>query len=159
MNIKTIFTQSLLCLSVFIFSLITTVLSKNNQANANNELVDITVYKTPTCGCCSAWVQHLEKNGFKVNAINKPDLSSLKQQLGIAPNLQACHTAKIGNYFVEGHVPANDIKKMLLTKPDIKGITVPGMPMGSPGMEGARVDKYDVIAIHKDQTITLFSRY
>lgn len=159
MNIKTIFTQSLLCLSVFIFSLITTILSKDNQANANNELVDVTVYKTPACGCCSAWVQHLEKNGFKVNAINKPDLSSLKQQLGIAPNLQACHTAKIGNYFVEGHVPANDIKKMLLTKPGIKGITVPGMPMGSPGMEGARVDKYDVIAIHKDQTITLFSRY
>ena len=134
-------------------------MSATNKVSADTSLTEITVYKTPTCGCCGAWIGHLEKNGFKVNAINKSDLSSLKQQLGIAPKLQACHTAKIGNYFVEGHVPANDIKKMLLTKPDIKGITVPGMPMGSPGMEGNRIDKYDVIAIHKDQTITLFSRY
>ncbi len=159
MSIKSIFTQCLLLISVFVLSVTTTLFSKTNQANATNELVEITVYKTPTCGCCGKWVDHLKNNGFKVNAINQTDLSSIKQQLGIATNLQACHTAKVGNYFVEGHVPASDIKKMLLTKPDIKGITVPGMPMGSPGMEGARVDKYDVLAIHKDQKVTLFSRY
>ena len=159
MNIKSISSQCLLLIGVFILSVIGTFFSKTNQANANNELVEITVYKTPTCGCCGKWVDHLENNGFKVNAKNKTDLSSIKQQLGIATNLQSCHTAMVEGYFVEGHVPASDIKKMLLTKPDIKGITVPGMPMGSPGMEGARVDKYDVLAVHKNQKITLFSRY
>ncbi len=159
MNIKSISSQCLLLIGVFILSVVGTFFSKTNQANANNELVEITVYKTPTCGCCGKWVDHLENNGFKVNAKNKTDLSSIKQQLGIVTNLQSCHTAMVGGYFVEGHVPASDIKKMLLTKPDIKGITVPGMPMGSPGMEGARVDKYDVLAVHKNQKITLFSRY
>ena len=144
---------------LLILSIAGVSLTTNNQAFADNTLPEITVYKTPTCGCCSKWVSHLESNGFKVNAINQNDLSSLKAQLGIAPKLQACHTAKIGHYFVEGHVPASDIKKMLATKPDIKGITVPGMPMGSPGMEGSRKDNYDVLAIKKDSSVTVFNSH
>ena len=159
MIVKVLLKNSLLLISVFILSLVTTSFTITNQANANDGLVEITVYKTPTCGCCGKWVDHLKNNGFKVNAINQSDLSALKQELGITPKLQACHTAKVGDYFVEGHVPASDIKKLLATKPNIKGIAVPGMPMGSPGMEGSRIDKYDVLAIHKDQEITLFSRY
>lgn len=159
MTTEKIFNKNYQLLVFCILSVFAVTLVPINKIYADNVLTEITVYKTPSCGCCGMWVKHLEANGFKVNAINQTDLSSLKQQLGIAPNLQACHTAKIGNYFVEGHVPASDIKKMLATKPDIKGIVVPGMPMGSPGMEGSRVDRYDVLALHKDKTVTLFSRY
>ncbi len=154
----------LLLISIFFISMIAIFCISQNKAFADEaifykSLPEITVYKTPTCGCCGKWVSHLESNGFKVNAINQNDLSSLKAQLGIAPNLQACHTAKIGNYFVEGHVPASDIKKMLITKPNIQGITVPGMPMGSPGMEGTRKDNYDVLAINKDKSVTILNSY
>ena len=164
MTIKTTMMNSILYISLIILSTMTTAFYSNNQALADDStssktLEAITVYKTPSCGCCGNWISHLENNGFKVNAINQNDLSSLKAQLGIAPNVQACHTAKIGNYFVEGHVPASDIKKMLATKPDIKGITVPGMPMGSPGMEGSRKDNYNVLAINKDKSVTVFNSH
>ena len=159
MNNKLKLLNGFLVIGLFLLSIAMISFNPNNQVFADNTLPEITVYKTPTCGCCSKWVSHLESNGFKVNAINQRDLSSLKQQLGISPSLQACHTAKIGNYFVEGHVPASDIKKMLATKPDIQGITVPGMPMGSPGMEGARKDSYDVLAINKDASVTVFNSY
>ena len=159
MNNKLKLLNGFLVIGLFLLSIAMISFNPNNQVFADNTLPEITVYKTPTCGCCSKWVSHLESNGFKVNAINQRDLSSLKQQLGISPSLQACHTAKIGNYFVEGHVPASDIKKMLATKPDIQGITVPGMPMGSPGMEGARKDNYDVLAINKDTSVTIFNSY
>jgi len=149
----------LLITSLFILGITGISFTPASNAFADNSLPEITVYKTPSCGCCGKWVTHLESNGFKVNAINQSDLSSIKQQLGIAPNLQACHTAKVGNYFVEGHVPATDIKKMLATKPHIQGITVPGMPMGSPGMEGARKDNYDVLAINKDTSVTVFNSH
>lgn len=159
MNNKLKLLNGFLVIGLFLLSIAVFSINPSNQVFADNALPEITVYKTPTCGCCGKWVSHLESNGFKVNAVNQNDLSSLKQQLGIAPSLQACHTAKIGDYFVEGHVPASDIKKMLATKPDIQGITVPGMPMGSPGMEGARKDNYDVLAINKDTSVTIFNSY
>ena len=157
--IKTMTINSFLMTGLFILSVVVVAFQPSSPVYADNALPEITVYKTPTCGCCGKWVAHLENNGFKVNAINKNDLSSLKQQLGIAPSLQACHTAKIGNYFVEGHVPASDIKKMLASKPDIQGITVPGMPMGSPGMEGSRKDNYNVLAINKNNSVTIFNSH
>ena len=159
MNNKLKLLNGFLVIGLFLLSIAVFSINPSNQVFADNALPEITVYKTPTCGCCGKWVSHLESNGFKVNAVNQNDLSSLKQQLGIAPSLQACHTAKIGDYFVEGHVPASDIKKMLATKQDIQGITVPGMPMGSPGMEGARKDNYDVLAINKDTSVTIFNSY
>lgn len=109
--------------------------------------VAIKVYKTPTCGCCKAWVEHLEQNGFKVEVVDMPDLSAVKTKYGVRPELQACHTAIVNNYVVEGHVPADVILKMINDKPAIAGIAVPGMPMGSPGMEaGGAKESYAVMS-------------
>jgi len=119
----------------------------------------ITVYKSPTCGCCTKWVTHLENSGFEVNAINRSDMPSIKHKLGIAQNNQSCHTATVGGYVIEGHVPAADIKSLLAKKPDIHGLTVPGMPMGSPGMEGPRKDDYNVLAIDKQGKTTVYNSH
>ena len=121
---------------------------------------DIVVYKSQTCDCCNAWVEHLEKNGFIVEAHNQQNMNLIKLQLGGVPrNLQSCHTAKIGDYIVEGHVHADQITRMLKEKPDIKGLSVPGMPMGSPGMEGYRNDAYDVLAFNDDGSFAIYASY
>jgi len=109
----------------------------------------IKVYKTPQCGCCKAWVAHLEEAGFKVEVVDMPDLSAVKTKYGVKPELQACHTAVVGNYTIEGHVPADLIVKMLNEKPAIAGLAVPGMPSGSPGMEGGMKESYDVLSFDK----------
>ncbi|MCW8963047.1 MAG: DUF411 domain-containing protein [Gammaproteobacteria bacterium] len=128
-----------------------------NTSTAKAE--EITVYKSPTCGCCTKWVSHLQSNGFKVNAYNLNDMPSVKQQFGIAPAQQSCHTAVVGGYVIEGHVPAADIRRLLTEKPNIHGLTAPGMPMGSPGMEGPHKDAYDVLAIDKQGKTTVFSQH
>ena len=110
----------------------------------------MTVYKTPTCGCCRLWVDHVRENGFRATANDVADVSPVKNTHKVPSDLHSCHTALIGGYVVEGHVPAADIKRMLSERPDIIGLAVPGMPSGSPGMESGRVDRYDVIAIGKD---------
>lgn len=120
---------------------------------------EITVYKSPTCGCCNKWVDHLKDSGFEVKSYNRDDMPQIKQQLGVAPPLQSCHTAIINGYVIEGHVPATDIQRLLSEKPAIHGLTVPGMPMGSPGMEGPRKDRYDVLAIDKQGKTTVFSQH
>lgn len=119
---------------------------------------DIVVYKSPTCGCCGKWVEHMENAGYSVDAENRRDLGPIKRELGVPGRMQSCHTAKVGGYFVEGHVPADLVKRLLADKPDIKGLTVPGMPMGSPGMEGSRKDPYNVIAIGKDGRARVYAR-
>ena len=120
---------------------------------------EIMVYKSPTCGCCKKWIKHLETEGFNVTTKDMRDMKPIKRQLGVQPQFQSCHTAKVGKYFIEGHVSASDIKKLLKEKPDIKGLSVPGMPMGSPGMEGHRKDKYDVIAMDKNNKATVYSKH
>ncbi len=95
----------------------------------------ISVYKSPTCGCCTQWIGHLEDNGFEVNAVDVTDLGRVKSQAGIAPEQASCHTALVGDYVIEGHVPASDIRRLLSEHPEARGLTVPGMPLGSPGME------------------------
>lgn len=120
---------------------------------------EIMVYKSPTCGCCKKWVKHLEKEGFKVTTKDSRDMKPIKEKFGVKPQFQSCHTAKVGKYFIEGHVSASDIKKLLKEKPDIKGLSVPGMPMGSPGMEGHKKDKYNVLAIDKSNKATIFSKH
>jgi len=140
-----------------LFAMLALFYAANLQANPI--LPVATVYKTPSCGCCGKWISHLEANGFKVIAENRNDLSSIKQQLGIQPQLQSCHTAKIGKYIVEGHVPAEDIKRMLAEQPDIDGVAVPGMPMGSPGMEGPTKDNYDVLVIKQGSRPQVFNSY
>lgn len=120
----------------------------------------ITVYKTPTCGCCEKWEAHLRAEGFTV--VSKPldDLSKIKKEKGIPENLQSCHTGVIGNYVIEGHVPASAIKKLLAQKPkNIKGIAVPGMPIGSPGMEGPNPESYDVMSFDKNGKSEVFEKF
>ena len=111
--------------------------------------IAIKVYKTPTCGCCKGWVQHLRDNGFQVETMDMPDLSMIKQKYGVTPALQACHTAIVNGYVVEGHVPADVILKMLKEHPAVAGIAVPGMPSGSPGMEGGAKQAYDVLSFDR----------
>ena len=118
------------------------------------------VYRTPTCGCCIKWVDHLKENGFKVEVINKRNLNSIKQALGVPGHLKSCHTAKIGKYTIEGHVPAKDILNLLKKSLDIKGLAVEGMPLGSPGMEYKnKLDPYDVVSFKKDGTTGIFNSY
>jgi len=120
---------------------------------------EVMVYKSPTCGCCTKWVKHLEDKGFDVKTQDMSDVRPIKSKYGVQGKFQSCHTAKIGKYFIEGHVPAKDIKRLLKENPDIKGLSVPGMPMGSPGMEGHRSDKYNVLAIDRNNKATIYSQY
>lgn len=122
----------------------------------------VVVYKSPTCGCCTLWVEHLRTNGFQVQAHNVSDtqLAAVEREAGIGDDLVSCHTAKVGGYVVEGHVPAADIERMLKERPAIAGIAAPGMPMGSPGMEqGGRKDAYNVIAFTKDGKKSVFAKH
>ena len=120
---------------------------------------DVVVYKSPTCGCCKKWVSHLEQNGYTVEVRNegRSKLSAIKSEMGVPGDLQSCHTARIGGYIIEGHVPADVIARLLEEKPQIKGLAVPGMPMGSPGMEGPRKDSYDILAIEVDGKTSIFA--
>ncbi|MEW7988496.1 MAG: DUF411 domain-containing protein [Candidatus Thiodiazotropha sp.] len=123
------------------------------------EAADVIVYKSPTCGCCSEWVTHLEKNGFNVEVHNRRNMNPIKAKYGVPPRLQSCHTAEVDGYVIEGHVPADDIVRFLREKPAVKGLAVPGMPMGSPGMEGPRSDPYDVLTFEDNgRTRTYSSR-
>jgi len=111
--------------------------------------VAIKVYKTPECGCCKAWVKHLRANGFVVETMDMPDLSLVKQKYGVKPALQSCHTAVVNGYVIEGHVPADLITRMLKERPAIAGLAVPGMPSGSPGMEGGVKQHYQVLTFDR----------
>lgn len=121
---------------------------------------EMTVYKSPTCGCCKAWVDHVRKAGFTVRTRDTDDLAPIKQSMGTAGALESCHTAVVGGYVVEGHVPADLIAKMLREKPSIAGLAVPGMPMGSPGMEvpDGTKDAYEVIAFDRKGKKSVYAR-
>lgn len=119
---------------------------------------DVTVYKSPACGCCGKWVEHMEQAGFTVEVQDRQDLTPIKSELGVPGGLQSCHTAKVGDYVVEGHVPADLIQRMLKEKPAIRGLAVPGMPMGSPGMEGPHKDDYEVLALRHDGRTEVYAR-
>ncbi len=106
----------------------------------------IQVYKTPTCGCCKMWVEHLTANGFEVDAEDVGNLDAIKQMAGVPNHLLACHTGMIEGYTIEGHTPAAAIMKLLAERPEIQGLAVPGMPAGSPGMPSPTPERYDVIA-------------
>ncbi len=123
----------------------------------------IQVYKSPTCGCCKAWVDHIKAAGFQAEVFDVTDaeLQARKAKLGVGANLASCHTAIVNGYVVEGHVPAADIERMLKEKPAIAGLAAPGMPVGSPGMEmpNGRADKYDVVAFTKSGTTRVFAKH
>lgn len=121
----------------------------------------VTVYKSPTCGCCADWVEHLRSAGFEVETVDDEErLYEAKRRHGVGPHLSSCHTAEVGGYFVEGHVPADDLERLLAEAPaDVLGLAVPGMPMGSPGMEGPRKDDYDVLAVKPDGRTEVYARH
>lgn len=126
--------------------------------------VEVTVFKSPTCGCCNAWVDHLRKHAqgtaFTVIARDTSDMAGVKGMAGVPAKLHSCHTAFVNGYVVEGHVPAADIQRMLKDKPKIAGIAVAGMPAGSPGMEaGSRKDPYDVVAFRRDGSTSVFAKH
>ena len=110
----------------------------------------IQVHSDPNCGCCEAWVEHLEANGFDVDHQHHRDVSGVKIAQGVTPELASCHTAVVDGYVIEGHVPASDIQRLLEERPDVAGLSVPGMPHGSPGMETGRVDDYAVVSWTRD---------
>ena len=122
--------------------------------------IEMVVYKSPTCGCCNKWITHLEQNGFKVIAKDMQDVTPIKVQNGLTPQLASCHTALVDGYVVEGHVPASDIKRLLKERPAVRGLSVPGMPVGSPGMEqGDRKDPYNVVTFNDKGETSIFSSY
>ncbi len=116
----------------------------------------VTVYKTSTCGCCGKWVDHLRDNGFAVDVHDLESVSPVKQHHGLPRQLASCHTAVVDGYVVEGHVPAPVIRRMLDEKPAVKGIAVPRMPEGSPGMEGPHPEAYDVVAYRADGSTSVY---
>lgn len=120
-------------------------------------VLEVTVYKDPNCGCCDKWIDHLRDNGFKVTAIDRGDLGEIKERLGIRPELASCHTARVGDYLVEGHVPADVIRHLLKERPDVVGIAVPGMPVGSPGMEGPNPQRYDILTFDRQGRTAVYA--
>lgn len=144
--------------------LICALMSISFYANANEkkgeQLLGIEVYRSPSCSCCGKWVDHLKKNKFTVKTHMVDDVQVIKDKYGVPVEMASCHTALIGGYVVEGHVPAADIKKLLKSKPAVVGVSVPGMPVGTPGMEvGNKKDSYDVVSFDKNKNIQVFSRY
>jgi hypothetical protein len=119
----------------------------------------VTVYKDASCGCCKSWIQHLIKHGYRVDAKDTPDMTEVKRALGVPDGLTACHTAVVNGYLIEGHVPAADIARLLKERPKVAGLAVPGMPMGSPGMEGPRTQHYQVLSFDKAGKTKTFASY
>lgn len=130
------------------------------RPDGNAVLVD--VWKSPSCGCCKDWVTHLESNGFKVRTHDDGN-TAVRQRLGMPARLGSCHTASVGGYAIEGHVPAREIQRLLKDRPAAIGLAVPAMPIGSPGMDGPaygqRKDPFDVLLVAKDGSTTTYQRY
>jgi hypothetical protein len=118
----------------------------------------ITVYKDPGCECCARWVKHLSANGFVVSVHDVLNMNEIKRTMNVPPSLESCHTAVVDKYVVEGHVPADVIKKFLAEKPAMLGLAVPGMPTGSPGMEGAKTERYNVVAFDRNGTSRVYAK-
>jgi len=126
-------------------------------ASAATPVID--VYKSAYCGCCGDWIKHLESSGFTVKTHNVANPSDYREKHGIPNDLGSCHTGVVQGYAVEGHVPASDIKRLLAEKPKAKGLTAPGMPLGSPGMEGPRKDPYDVLLVEGNGRSRVYKRH
>jgi hypothetical protein len=129
---------------------------------AQQGLPTMTVYKSASCGCCKLWVDHARAQGFTVRTVDTEDLATVKREMGIPARLQSCHTVVVGSYVLEGHVPGPDVKRLLAQKPRVRGLAVPGMPVGSPGMEQgspANYDRYDVLTFTADGTTAVFASH
>lgn len=121
---------------------------------------EVVMYKDPDCGCCGKWAEHMRSAGFAVKEVASPRMDLVKQEAGVPEALGSCHTAKVGGYVVEGHVPAADVRRMLAEKPAIRGLSAPGMPLGSPGMEGPYpAERYDVVSFDAQGRSAVFSKH
>lgn len=132
-----------------------------SPANRSNTLPLVIVHKSPSCGCCGAWVEHMRSAGFEVEVRDSDDLDPIKKSLGVPADKASCHTAQVGDYFVEGHVPADDVKRLLAEHPDARGLAVPGMPPGSPGMEvpAGSEQHYSVDLVASDGSSSPFAQH
>jgi hypothetical protein len=119
----------------------------------------IAVYKSPTCTCCGKWIAHLEQEGFNVDAVDTSDMAMVKSMAGIPADQASCHTARVGDYVIEGHVPAQDIRRLLAEHPEARGLAAPGMPLSAPGMDVPSTQHYQVLLIRKDGTTSLFAQH
>lgn len=122
-------------------------------------LPEVVMHKDPNCGCCGKWAEHLQAAGFRVKTVNEADMQRVKQQFGVPGKLGSCHTARVGGYLIEGHVPASTIKRLLREKPAVAGLAAPGMPLGSPGMEiPGHKEAYDVMAFDRAGKARVYER-
>ncbi len=141
-----------------------TILTHPKVGSTSSPDKAVTVWKTPNCGCCKDWVIHLREAGFQVVTNDVSDTAPIRQKLGLPAKFGSCHTAQVGGYVLEGHVPAQDVKRLLREKPVAMGLAVPGMPVGSPGMEmqddmlGVR-DAFDVVLVNADGSSRIFQSY
>lgn len=121
---------------------------------------EMTVYRSPSCGCCGIWIEHAKKHGFKITDIKTDEMATIKQKYQIAADLESCHTAVIDGYVMEGHIPADDIKRFLKQKPNAIGLSVPGMPLGTPGMEAGEMKQpFAVLAFDQTGKTQVFNEY
>ena len=122
--------------------------------------LDMTVYRSPTCGCCGVWVEHAQKHGFKIKDIKTEEIETIKQKYNIPPELASCHTTIIDGYVMEGHIPADDIKRFLQQEPKLAGLAVPGMPIGTPGMEARDIKQpFQILAFNDQGEVEVFKEY
>ena len=146
-------------LGAALFALTLTTGAAKPSVNPIPKQTRITVYKDPGCRCCKSWIEHLIKHGYGVDAKDTPDMAEVKRTLGVPDALTSCHTAVVNGYLIEGHVPAADIARLLKEKPKVAGLAVPGMPMGSPGMEGPQQQHYQVLSFDKNGKTKIFASY
>lgn len=136
------------------------ILSLKTRAEDATTSIEMTVYRSTSCGCCGKWLEHVRQNGFNVKSVITDDIQAVKEKSGVPEKLASCHTAVVNGYIVEGHVPAADIKNLLQSKPEISGIAAPGMPLGSPGMEtDGQKQAYRVISFDKDLKFEVFAEH
>src|SRR5688500_5502973 len=145
--------------ALFLALALTTGAARPSAVGAPGKDPVITVYKDPNCGCCKSWIEHLVKHGYRVEAKDTSEMTEIKRTLGVPEALSSCHTAVVSGYLIEGHVPARDIARLLKKKPKVAGLAVPGMPMGSPGMEGPRTQHYQVLSFDKAGKKKVFASY
>ena len=146
---------------LFIGVVAVAALSLAGFAAAQRTAPTVEVFKSATCGCCVNWVKHLEANGFRTRVTDVEDMTTVKAKYGVPGRLSSCHTGVVNGYVLEGHVPAADVHRLLSDRPAVAGVAVPGMPIGSPGMEvpGNPVQRYDVLTFDKQGQTTVFASY
>lgn len=139
-------------------TLIASVWDQATESYSGNK--NVTVYRSPSCGCCGVWIEHMQKHGFQITDIKTDDMDAIKARYSVSTELASCHASIIDGYVIEGHIPADDIKRFLKEKPPVIGLTVPGMPIGTPGMESGKIKQpFAVLAFNNQGETTVFNRY